>query len=183
MMQQCSTSVWQGWPLTQAMQAMLHHHEWAEMPSLLCHSWPAIMCIHGSHSLAILLQVHEVDIGPWRITRLYPFRETYLHISILQWLWNTSVFLYLNINTCICTCHMISVHGDLSHDLTAKLKHIPRPTAVSHASWAWAVNATKFPIKLLWKQWNGRSRQALMIQTEIQWYIDVIILEVCKYMW
>ena len=80
-------------------------------------------------------------------------------------------------------CHTISVYGNLSHDLTAKLKRIPRPTAVSHASWAWAVNTViMFPIKLLWKQLNGPSRHNLMIQTE-QWYIDVIILEVGKYMW
>ena len=31
-------------------------------------------------------------------------------------------------------CHMICVCGNLYHDLTSKLKHIPRPTAVSHAT-------------------------------------------------
>ena len=48
MKQQCSTGVWHGGPSTQATQVMLHHHEWAEMPSFICRSWPAIMCIHGS---------------------------------------------------------------------------------------------------------------------------------------
>ena len=38
--------------------------------------------------------------------------------------------------------YMISVYGNLSHDLTITR----RPKAFTHASWAWAVNATKVPI-------------------------------------
>ena len=51
MKQQRSTGVCQGDHQHKATQVMLHHHEWAETPSLLCHSCPAIMCIHGSGSL------------------------------------------------------------------------------------------------------------------------------------
>ena len=92
------------------------------------------MRIHGSRSLAILLQVHEVDIA-WPFKK---YKVVSLQRNLPPYNYTTVTMKYKCIPVSelllipVYACHMISVYDNLYHNLTAKLKRIPRP--VSHAS-------------------------------------------------
>ena len=100
----------QGWPSTQgnASNVTPSWAGWEAISPLPLFDSP--MCIHGSHSPHHCLLRISWPLQNWRVVLQslpseYHFRVTCVHITILQWLWNTAACLNLNINTCICLSH------------------------------------------------------------------------------